>query len=187
MADADHVAADALSFPLPPKYYLEHTDEAVAAGTAPGPPPPRDAYECWGQPVDTRQSFIKPLSDYGIEVLFDPKADRLSELKRLNRETLAEFVSLVNDMSQVGASDPTAKLQRIELLFNNMHHMLNEYRPHQGHETLRAMMEAQIDERNQLVTALETTYASCRKHLAALGGAEDGAPNGVAAAAAAPK
>jgi hypothetical protein len=44
------------------------------------------------------------LSEYGVDVLFDPTADRLSELRRLNHATLAEFISLVNDMCGVTPS-----------------------------------------------------------------------------------
>lgn len=40
------------------------------------------------------QRFIQPLSDYGIEELFDKSKDRLAELKRLNRETLSEFIAV---------------------------------------------------------------------------------------------
>eukprot|EP00038_Savillea_parva_P011253 m.196265 g.196265 ORF g.196265 m.196265 type:complete len:184 (-) comp19728_c0_seq1:162-713(-) len=168
MDDADLVAADALSFPLPPKYFLEYTDEAVAKGTAPSPPLSRDQYDCFGVSCDEATSYIKPLSEYGVEVLFDPKADRIAELRRLNHATLAQFVSLVKDMSEVGASDPSAKLQRIELLFTNMHHLLNEFRPHQGRETLRAIMELQLKERDDMVAVLEATFAEAKSQLAAL-------------------
>lgn len=44
------------------------------------------------------QSVIKPLNDYGVDVLYDPAGDRLAELRRLNQATIAEFISLVKDM-----------------------------------------------------------------------------------------
>jgi mediator of RNA polymerase II transcription subunit 7 len=68
----------------------------------------------------------------------------------------------------VGASDPAAKLQRLELLFTNMHHLLNEFRPHQGHETLRAMMENQLEERTTMTTLLRSTYATAKAQLVTL-------------------
>lgn len=70
--------------------------------------------------------------------------------------------------SQVGASDPSAKLERLELLFTNMHHLLNEFRPHQGHETLRAMMENQLEERTQMTKLLRETYSAAKQQLSSL-------------------
>eukprot|EP00050_Salpingoeca_kvevrii_P017913 m.69243 g.69243 ORF g.69243 m.69243 type:complete len:120 (-) comp7797_c0_seq4:95-454(-) len=45
-------------------------------------------------------------------------------------------------------------LQRIHEIFINMHHLMNEFRPHQGHETVRAMLESQARKRLDLVAEI---------------------------------
>lgn len=39
------------------------------------------------------------------------------------------------------------KIDDLTLLFVHIHHLLNEYRPHQARETLRVMMELQKRQR----------------------------------------
>lgn len=43
----------------------------------------------------------------------------------------------------------TEKVDDLSLLFFHIHHLLNEFRPHQARETLRVMMELQKRQRNE--------------------------------------
>lgn len=50
------------------------------------------------------------------------------------------------------------KVEDLSLLFIHIHHLLNEFRPHQARETLRVMMELQRRQRNE-------TASRFQKHL----------------------
>lgn len=52
----------------------------------------------------------------------------------------------------------TEKVDDISVLFIHIHHLLNEFRPHQARETLRVMLELQKRQR-------EETVLRFRKHL----------------------
>lgn len=47
------------------------------------------------------------------------------------------------------------KIDDLSLLFVNMHHLLNEFRPHQARETLRVMMEMQKRQRVETATRFQ--------------------------------
>ncbi|KAF9977045.1 Mediator of RNA polymerase II transcription subunit 7 [Actinomortierella ambigua] len=56
---------------------------------------------------------------------------------------------------QFGKPWPYAeKVEQIRLIFINMHHILNEYRPHQAKETLRLMMQEQLERKRRETQAL---------------------------------
>eukprot|EP00041_Stephanoeca_diplocostata_P021210 m.489389 g.489389 ORF g.489389 m.489389 type:complete len:191 (+) comp21766_c0_seq2:187-759(+) len=154
-----------LAMPVPPAYYRKYSSTAVKDGTCPSPPVPPETYACFGHECNITQRFIQPLSDCGIEELFDKSKDRLAELKRLNRETLSEFIALTEHMSASTPEEINKKVQRLELLFTNLHHLLNEFRPHQGRETIRAMLEAQLRERDAMIANLTQTFQDTREAL----------------------
>lgn len=47
------------------------------------------------------------------------------------------------------------QIDDLSLLFVHMHHLLNEFRPHQARETLRVMMETQKRQRTETTTRFE--------------------------------
>ena len=96
-----------------------------------------------------------------------------SQLPLVSRNAFHTFLqlivlSVIPSRSEPGAPDPAASLAKLELLFTNMHHVLNEFRPHQGHETLRAMMERQLEERDAMTASLRACFDDARRQLAAL-------------------
>lgn len=154
------------AMPAPPRYYKAYTNEAVADGTAPEPPKPLDVYNSFGVPRDAtvEGTGFRSLEDGGLKTLYDPAKDRLDELRRLNKETVDQFVGLI-DLVSTEADGVAAATDRLELLFTNMHHMLNEFRPHQGRETIRAMMERQQHDRGRMIDELTSMYADIKKTL----------------------
>jgi len=139
-------------FPLPPaQYYKLYTDENVENKTAPDPPPIVDgAYSMFGASFETDESIIRPLEHQGITRLYTAhgRFDRIKELKKLNHSIVVNFLELLDIVIKSPSSPKREeKLEDLNLLFINMHHLINELRPHQARETLRVMMERQKQQR----------------------------------------
>ncbi|XP_066505412.1 mediator of RNA polymerase II transcription subunit 7 [Hoplias malabaricus] len=142
------------ALPMPPMQYIkEYTDENVRKGLAPKPPPPiRDTYSMFGNQFQCDDLIIRPLESQGIERLHPMQFDHKRELKKLNMSILVNFLDLLDILiKSPGSIKREEKLEDLKLLFVHMHHLINEYRPHQARETLRVMMEVQ--KRQRLETA----------------------------------
>lgn len=142
------------ALPPPPMQYIkEYTDENIRKGLAPKPPPPiRDSYMMFGNQFQCDDLIIRPLESQGIERLHPMQFDHKRELKKLNMSILINFLDLLDILiKNPGSIKREEKLEDIKLLFVHMHHLINEYRPHQARETLRVMMEVQ--KRQRLETA----------------------------------
>lgn len=139
--------------PPPVQYIKEYTDENIRKGLAPKPPPPiRDSYMMFGNQFQCDDLIIRPLESQGIERLHPMQFDHKRELKKLNMSILVNFLDLLDILiKSPGSLKREEKLEDIKLLFVHMHHLINEYRPHQARETLRVMMEVQ--KRQRLETA----------------------------------
>lgn len=142
------------ALPPPPMQYIkEYTDENIRNGLAPKPPPPiRDNYMMFGNQFQCDDLIIRPLESQGIERLHPMQFDHKRELKKLNMSILVNFLDLLDILiKSPGSIKREEKLEDLKLLFVHMHHLINEYRPHQARETLRVMMEVQ--KRQRLETA----------------------------------
>ncbi|KAK9709107.1 MED7 protein [Popillia japonica] len=149
------------SLPLPPMQYInQYTDEMIRRGRSPRPPPPiHDTYHMFGNSFNTEESIIRPLESQGFKRLYPLHFDRRRELKKLNQSLLVNFLDLLDLLVHCPDSPRrTEKVEDLSLLFIHIHHLLNEFRPHQARETLRVMMELQRRER------LETA-SRFQKHL----------------------
>ncbi|XP_056648440.1 mediator of RNA polymerase II transcription subunit 7 [Diorhabda carinulata] len=148
MASSDAIQVSSL--PLPPMQYVnQYTDEAIRRGRAPKPPPPiQDTYHMFGNAFNTEENIIRPLESQGIKRLYPLHFDRRRELKKLNQSLLANFLDLLDLLVKCPDSQRRAeKVEDLSLLFIHIHHLLNEFRPHQARETLRVMMELQKRQR----------------------------------------
>ncbi|KAG0338535.1 Mediator of RNA polymerase II transcription subunit 7 [Podila humilis] len=166
------------AFPAPPYYFQRYTKENLAlldrAKAVPdnpdvvealaglpfpilaleAPPPVKSGvYWLFGRPWHIHDS-LTTLEEQGCEQLY-PKGpiDRVKELKKLNHSAVFNFLELVHTL----ASSPqefAAKMDQIRLIFINMHHILNEYRPEQARETMRLMMQDQLNKKKQETAAM---------------------------------
>lgn len=142
------------ALPPPPMQYIkEYTDENMRKCLVPKPPPPiRDNYMMFGNQFQCDDLIIRPLESQGIERLHPMQFDHKRELKKLNMSILINFLDLLDILiKSPGSIKREEKLEDLKLLFVHMHHLINEYRPHQARETLRVMMEVQ--KRQRLETA----------------------------------
>lgn len=138
------------SLPMPPSQYVSlFTDENVRRGRTPRPPPPiHDTYMMFGNNFNMDDNIIRPLETQGIKRLYPQHFDRRRELRKLNHSLLVNFLDLIDLLVQCPDSPRRAeKVEDLSLLFIHIHHLLNEFRPHQARETLRVMMEVQKRQR----------------------------------------
>jgi len=90
-------------------------------------------------------------STQGIKRLYSTKdIDRKKELRKLNHSILVNFLDLIDILIKCPESPKREeKIDDINLLFIHMHHLINEFRPHQARETLRVMLMVQRRKRTQ--------------------------------------
>lgn len=149
MAEAQQVSA----FPLPPMQFVnQYSDENVRRGRAPLPPPIlAETYTMFGNSFTADDLIIRPLESQGFKRLHPQNYDHKRELKKLNHSILANFLDLLDVLIKAPhSSKRTEKLEDLNLLFIHMHHLINEFRPHQARETLRVMMEIQKKKRLEI-------------------------------------
>ena len=87
----------------------------------------------------------------GFKRLYSAKdIDRKKELRKLNHSVLVNFLDLIDILIKTPESPKREeKIEDINLLFIHMHHLINEFRPHQARETLRVMLMVQKRKRTQ--------------------------------------
>lgn len=94
--------------------------------------------------------------------------DRALELKRLAKSLLLNFLELVSTLSHAPAS-AEAKIDDLNTLFMNMHHVLNEYRPHQARESAIELMQTHLDRVRGETAAVRAQVDKARSVLEGLG------------------
>ncbi|VDM01673.1 unnamed protein product [Schistocephalus solidus] len=136
-------------FPLPPWQLInKYSDAEVAAGTAPPPPqiPASTSFRMFGTLFNTDDPLLKPLESDGMRRVYPQTYNRKLELKKLNFSILANYLDLLDVITRDPSSPRrTEKLEHLGILFVNMHHILNEYRPHQARDLVREMLRYQVD------------------------------------------
>lgn len=139
------------SYPLPPTQYIKlYTNESVSKNVAPKPPNHEkiESYSMFGNTFTNDDTIIRPLESQQIRRLYPQHFERKKELKKLNHSLFVNFLDLLDLLiNSPDSSRRTEKIEDLTLLFVHIHHLLNEYRPHQARETLRVMMELQKRQR----------------------------------------
>ncbi|KAH0614855.1 uncharacterized protein H6S33_000491 [Morchella sextelata] len=120
------------------------------------PPLPEGGYRAFGE-TWTLPEIYPSLAQSGIQQLYpDPTTatpngkekalslDRTLELRRLSQSLLLNYLELVGVMG-IAPEQFHEKTAALETILFNMHHLINEYRPHQARETLCLRMEEQLE------------------------------------------
>ncbi|GAA5923088.1 hypothetical protein JCM3775_007433 [Rhodotorula graminis] len=180
---------DTAIFPAPPAFYHRYTqrnlDLAPDATIADVPGEPRPfsradldppnvdwivedgSYAVFGEtwPIDEK---LPTLQDMGVPEMFDRDADRKTSLQSLLRTLLISYTQLLDALltpppSLAHPQPPRSDIERLtehmQLVAVNMHYLVNELRPVQARETLKAMMRAQIDLRRAKTVAIKQKCA----------------------------
>ena len=146
------------AFPEPPLQYVNcFRDEYVARGHCPDPPRPiTDAsYMMFGAQITSDDSIIRPLETQNIRRLYPRDYDHKKELRKMNASILVNFLDLLDVL--VKCPDTPKREEKcadINNLFIQMHHLINELRPHQARETIRVTMQCQKKQRQDIIARL---------------------------------
>ena len=157
------------------QYVKHYTDENIRRGIAPPPPPAiATSYSMFGNIFTSEDCIVASLESQGIRRLYSAKdVDRKRELRKLNHSVLVNFLDLLDYLIKSPDSDKRVeKVADLNLLFIHMHHLINEFRPHQARETLRMMLNVQKRKRLQLADKfqehLDKVQETIQEALAAL-------------------
>lgn len=153
-AAAANQPATASAFPDPPNQYIRFfTDDNLARNGCPEPPKviTEGAYSMFGVPMTCDDSIIRPLEAQGIRRLYPRDYDHKKELRKMNASILVNFLDLLDVL--VKCPDTPKREEKcadINMLFIQMHHLINELRPHQARETIRVTMQCQRRQRQDI-------------------------------------
>ncbi|TKR64565.1 hypothetical protein L596_025075 [Steinernema carpocapsae] len=151
MAAAPNKAEATSPFPKPSEYAKNYTTDNIKNGRVLAPPPVPVEFEVFGEKYNLEEDLVVPLKSLGIESYTTSGLSWREEFKKLNASVVANFLDLLQILiSALDSPERLAKIEAIRLLFINMHHLVNEYRPVQARTTLEAMMRHQIDEKVKL-------------------------------------
>lgn len=93
--------------------------------------------------------------------------DRALELKRMAKSLLLNFLQLVGTLPR-NPTQARDKIDHLRTVLINMHHTLNEYRPHQARESAIEMMQDHLDRTRAETLAVGTQVDKARALLEGL-------------------
>uniref|UniRef100_A0A1I7ZBD4 Mediator of RNA polymerase II transcription subunit 7 n=1 Tax=Steinernema glaseri TaxID=37863 RepID=A0A1I7ZBD4_9BILA len=138
-------------FPKPSEYAKNYTTEAIKSGRVLAPPPIPTQYEVFGENYDLEEDLVIPLKTLGIQAYSTTGLTWREEFKKMNASVIVNFLDLLQILiNSPDSPERNQKIEAIRLLFINMHHMVNEYRPVQARTTLSVMLDHQNKEMQKL-------------------------------------
>ncbi|RLN93229.1 hypothetical protein BBJ28_00009151 [Nothophytophthora sp. Chile5] len=182
-ADAPEIVSE---FPAPPKFFTLYLD-----GVESGPPPPdpmEPTYHMFGSPYST-QDIIPDLLPQEGKKLYLPTATAADhgEGSVTNVDSKAQMKKYGRCIERQEAGETLyGSLDDVELLFLNMHNLINAFRPHQARETVIQMLKTQIQERRDAARDIRRTIDESRRAVELVHGelhesTDDAAASGAAA------
>lgn len=154
------------AFPQPPEYAKQYTDENIGKKTVLPPPPVPNEFTVFGEKYNFDEEVVRTLQSQKLQQLYSSTANWRDELKKLNRSAVAAFLDLLDILIRCPSHpERHEKLQNLRLLFINMHHLINEYRPIQARDTIQTIMKAQIESINEVTNRLRDFLDAGRRLL----------------------
>lgn len=144
-----------------------HDDQPVIANEleylVPPNMPKSQQYRAFGSVWQIKDT-LPDLETMGITQLYKKSQDgevtnyqyKIQELRRLLKSLLLNYLELVSVLT-IDPSLYEAKVEHIRTILVNIHHLLNEYRPHQSRESLIMLLEEQLEYKKDEIKNIEKT------------------------------
>ena len=164
------------AYPLPP---MEYIDKYVGnPADFPQPPNiPDTTFDMFGQqiiPLENNSDLIPSLQSQGIVQIFktidetekqkdaqennsnqSASQNAISDMQSINISLLTKFLDLVEILTKNPESPQVDVLQyQLRNLFENLHYLVNLYRPHQARETIISLLKSQKETRGRTTEQL---------------------------------
>ncbi len=125
--------------------------------------PKSQQYRAFGSVWQIKDT-LPDLESMGITQLYKKSKDgevtnyqyKIQELRRLLKSLLLNYLELVSVLT-IDPSLYEAKVEHIRTILINIHHLLNEYRPHQSRESLIMLLEEQLEYKKEEIKKIEKT------------------------------
>lgn len=139
----------------------------------PPPLPPTSQYRAFGS-VWQLKDQLPDLKTMGLTQLYNKTSEdtnnyqyKIKELHRLLKSLLLNYLELVHILS-IDPSQYEQKVDHIRTILVNIHHLLNEYRPHQSRESLIMLLEEQLEYKRKEIKEIDQVCQQLREKLANL-------------------
>lgn len=90
---------------------------------------------------------------------------KLQELRKLLKSLLLNYLELVGILG-INPELYEKKVENIRTILVNIHHLLNEYRPHQSRESLIMLLEEQVEYKKKEIRHINQVCTQIRERLA---------------------
>lgn len=153
------------ALPPPPPYYKLWGTKSKEEWPSPPPVPTSGTFSEFGAQVPVNFRIEPPLPP--DKVLWKREGEELeygSELIRLLSSIMACYGQLLEAMPKNPDLTPSKEAD-LELLFANMHALLNDYRAHQAREKLTDRMRAQVKEEEEALSEISALLDDAKKRL----------------------
>lgn len=140
------------------------------------PPMPKDQYRAFGSIWQVKDR-LPDLEASGLPQLYKKPDEnngggpdyqcKIQELRRLLKSLLLNYLELVGILSINPELFPP-KVDHIRIILVNIHHLLNEYRPHQSRESLIMLLEEQLEYKKREIQHINNICQDVRDKLGKL-------------------
>nr|CCA19823.1 mediator of RNA polymerase II transcription subunit [Albugo laibachii Nc14] len=173
MADEENASGPEIvsEFPPPPAFFSLYQIDDVNAPAPPAPMAPN--YHMFGTPYSTKDVVPDLLPDDSKKLYLSdtsaqdpaPQAiDYKAQLKKLNRSLLANCIQLLDVLIR-NPKVFNEKVDDLELLFVNMHNLINKFRPHQAREMIIQLLRGQIEEKQAAINDIRRVLIESREQV----------------------
>ncbi|CAB4256812.1 similar to Saccharomyces cerevisiae YOL135C MED7 Subunit of the RNA polymerase II mediator complex [Maudiozyma barnettii] len=154
---------------------IEETITSELDFLSPPPMPSTHQYRAFGSVWQVKDE-LPDLETLGITRLYkksdsDTNGDvptsyqyKTQELRKLLKSLLLNYLELVGVLS-INPELYEPKMENIRTILTNIHHLLNEYRPHQSRESLIMLLEEQLEHKKSEIQHIHEVCRQVQKHL----------------------